>query len=108
MGKAEILQEIKAAEAKVRSMTQDAEDRRKQLQAEGKRKALEMTEKAEAEISSMNDTLIASAHADIERRKKASLEEGAKKAASRAANARKRMGEAKQFVVSEFERATDV
>lgn len=108
MGRAEILQEIKAAEAKVRSMTQEAGERRKQLQAEGKRKAIEMIEKAEAETAVKNDALTASAKADIERRKKVSLEEGAKKASARASNARKRMADAKEFVLSEFERATDV
>lgn len=108
MGKAEILQEIKKAEAKVRSMTQEAEEKRKQLQAEGKRKAIEMIDKAEAENAARNDALIASARSDIERRKRATLDEGAKKASTRASNARKRMAEAKEFVLSEFERAIDV
>ncbi len=89
-------------------MTREAEEKRKQLQAEGKRRAMELIEKAEAENTSKNEALIASSRADIERRKKATLEEGAKKASTRASDARKRMAKAKEYVLSEFERAIDV
>ena len=107
MGKAEILQEIKEAEAKVRTMTKDAEEKRKQLQADGKRKALEMIEKANADAAAKNETRIAAAKVDIGRRKKAALEVGAKKADALISNARKKMAVAKEFVLSEFERAAD-
>ena len=50
MEKAEILQQIKDAEEKVRIATKDAEERRKQLQAEGKRRSIEKLESAEAAL----------------------------------------------------------
>lgn len=107
MGKAEILQRIKDAEAKVRAMTQDAEDKRKQLQAEGKRKSVEMTEAAEADLRRRSDSEIALAKKGIERRKAAIIEDGRKKAGALASSAGQRMSSAKEFVLSEFERAVD-
>ncbi len=107
MGKAEILHQIKEAEAKVRAMTKEAEEKWKQLQAEGKRRALEMTEKAEAENAAKNDLLVAAASVDIAKSKKVALEEGAKRASTRAASARKKISAAEDLVLSEFERAAD-
>ena len=107
MGKAEILQHIKEAEEKVRVVTKDAEERRKQLQAEGKRKAIERIEVADAALRKELDSKISEARLRIERRKKAVLDEGAAKAEVVATSARQRMGKAKEFVLSEFERATD-
>ena len=107
MGKAEILQQIKDAEEKVRVVTKEAEERRKQLQAEGKRKAIERIDAADAALRKDLDSKISDAKSRIERRKKAVLDEGTKKAESLAANARLRMGKAKEFVLSEFERAID-
>ncbi|MGQ9587092.1 MAG: hypothetical protein ACUVT7_01745 [Thermoplasmata archaeon] len=107
MGKAEILQEIKTAEEKVRAMTSEAEERRRQLQAEGKRLALEKIDRAEAELRRQLDAELAEAHSRIDSRRRLLLEEGTKKATAFISVAHQRMGAAKEFVLSEFERAID-
>ena len=107
MGKAEILIDIKKAEEKVRAMSLDAEDKRKQLQAEGKRRALAIMDTAEASMRTEGDAKLAKAKSDIDARKRVILDEGAKKASTLAAEARQRMRSAKEFVLSEFERAAD-
>jgi vacuolar-type H+-ATPase subunit H len=107
LGKAEILKQIKDSEEKVRAMTKEAEERRKQLQAEGKRAAIQRTEAAAAALKKKLDSEIAEAQAQIDIRKKVLLEEGDKKASELTSNARLRMSQAKEFVLSEFERAAD-
>ncbi len=107
LGKAEILKQIKEAEEKVRAMTKEAEEKRKQLQADGKRAAIQRTEAAAAALRKRLDSEVAEAQAQIDVRKKALLEEGNKKASSLTSNARLKMGQAKEFVLSEFERAVD-
>jgi len=105
--KADILQRIKDAEEKVRTATKDAEDKRKQLQAEGKRRAIEDVDAAALALRREIDTRIAEAKARIESRKKALLDEGARKADALTSSARQRAGKAREFVLSEFERAAD-
>ena len=107
MGKVEILIDIKKAEEKVRAMILDAEERRKQLQAEGKRAAIETTDNAEASMRAEGDSKLARAKADVDARKKIILAEGARKASNLAAEARQKLGSAKEFVLTEFERAAD-
>jgi len=107
LGKAEILQQIKEAEEKVRVITKEAEERRKQLQAEGKRKAIERIEAADVALRKELDSKISEARSRIERQKKVVLYEGAAKAEALAAKARQRMGKTKEFVLGEFERAID-
>jgi V/A-type H+-transporting ATPase subunit G/H len=107
MGKAEILREIKSAEERVRQMVAEAEEVRRQLQSEGKRKALAETEAAEAAIRKQSDERLAKARAEVEVRKKALLDEGARRAEALSANARQNLAKAKAFVLSEFERAAD-
>lgn len=107
LGKAEILKQIKDAEEKVRTMTKEAEERRKQLQAEGKRAAIQRAEAAAAALRKKLDSEVAEAQAQIDIRKKALLEEGNKKASALTSNARLKMSQAKEFVLSEFERAVD-
>jgi vacuolar-type H+-ATPase subunit H len=107
LGKAEILKQIKDAEEKVREMTKQAEERRKQLQADGKRAAIQRTEAAAAALKKKLDSEVAEAQANIDVRKRALLEEGNKKASELASNARLKMNQAKEFVLSEFERAVD-
>jgi len=107
LGKTEILQQIKVAEEKVRVVTKEAEERRKQLQAEGKRRAIERIDAADAALRKEIDSRVSEARSRIERRRKAVLDEGAKKAEALTANARQRMGKAKEFVLTEFERAVD-
>jgi len=105
--KGEILQQIRDAEEKVRTATKEAEDKRKQLQAEGKRKAIERIEAAEAMHRKELDSQITQAKSRIDSRKKALLEEGARKAQALQSSARQRMGKAREFVLAEFERAVD-
>ena len=107
LGKAEILKQIKDAEEKVRTMTKEAEERRKQLQAEGKRAAIQRAEAAAAALRKKLDSKVAEAQAQIDVRKKALLEEGNKKASELTSNSRLKMSKAKEFVLSEFERAVD-
>jgi V/A-type H+-transporting ATPase subunit G/H len=107
MGKAEILREIKSAEERVRQMVAEAEEVRRQLQSEGKRKALAEAEAAEAAIRKHSDERLAKARAEVEVRKKALLDEGARRAEALSANARQNLPKAKAFVLSEFERAAD-
>ena len=107
LGKAEILHEIKTTEEKVRSMGKEAEERRKQLQAEGKRLALQKTDAAETALIKNLEAEAAAAQARTSLRKKELLEEGQKRADALTANARKRMRDAKEFVLTEFERAAD-
>ena len=107
LGKAEILKQIKDAEEKVRVMTKEAEERRKQLQAEGKRAAIQRSEAAAAALKKKLDSEVVEAQAQIDVRKKALLEGGNKKASELASNARLKMSQAKEFVLSEFERAAD-
>lgn len=107
MGKAEILQQIKAAEEQVRTMVKDAEERRKQLQAEGKRRALEKIESADSLLKKQLEARTAEARARVEIRRKALLEEGAKKAEALSASAKRNSAKLKDFVLTEFERAAD-
>lgn len=107
MGKADILRQIKEAEENVREMTKGAEEKRKALQAEGKRTAIKRTEEAEADLRKRLEAETAKALAEIERRKKAVLEDGIRKAEALTSTARGRMGDAKKYVLSEFERAAD-
>jgi vacuolar-type H+-ATPase subunit H len=107
MGKVEILHQIKGAEEQVRAMTKAAEERRKQLQAEGKRRALEKVEAADAALRKQLDSKAVEARSQVERRKKAILDEGARKAEALTTNARGRSTKVKEFVLSEFERAAD-
>ena len=105
--KADILQHIKDAEERVRAATKDAEGKRKQLQAEGKRRSLEKVEAADAALRKAIDSRIAEAKSRIESRKKALLDEGARKADALTSSARQRAGKAREFVLAEFERAAD-
>ena len=107
MGKAEILIEIKKAEEKVRAMSLAAEEKRKQLQAEGKRQALLIMDSAEATMRAEGDARLAKAKAGTDGRKKLIMDEGTKKAGALANDARQRMRSAKEFVLAEFERAAD-
>jgi len=107
LGKAEILKQIKDTEEKVRAMTKEAEEKRKQLQAEGKRAAIQRAETAAAALKKKLDSEVTEAQAQIDVRKKALLEEGNKKASELTSNARLKMSQAKEFVLSEFERAVD-
>ncbi|MBN1678507.1 MAG: hypothetical protein JW880_08220 [Candidatus Thermoplasmatota archaeon] len=107
LGKADILRQIKEAEENVRKMTKAAEERRKALQAEGKRAAMQRTEEAEADLRRRLDSETAEALVQIERRKMAILEDGIRKAEILTSTARGRMGNAKKYVLSEFERAAD-
>jgi len=107
LGKAEILREIKEAEEQVRAKTKEAEEKRKQLQADGKRAAIQRTDSAAATLRKLLDSEVAEAQARIDAQKKALLEEGNKKAGELTSDARRRMGVAKEFVLSEFERAVD-
>ena len=107
MGKAEILRQIKDAEERVRTLTKEAEERRRQLQAEGKRRAIERIEAADAALRNETDAKLSEARSRIERRKKIMLDEGTKKSEALAAGARQRMGRAREFVLTVFERAID-
>ena len=107
LGKAEILREIKETEEQVRAMTKEAEEKRKQLQAEGKRAAIQKTDSAAATLRKSLGSQVAEAQARIDARKKLLLEDGNKKAGELTSDARRRMGAAKEFVLSEFERAVD-
>lgn len=107
MSKAEILNKIREAEDKVEVLVKQAEERRKQLQAEGKRRALEKVEAAEAALVKEMDAKQASAKAAVETRKKAVLEEGKRRAEALESNAKKAAVKVKAFVLSEFERAVD-
>jgi vacuolar-type H+-ATPase subunit H len=107
VGKAEILHELKDAEAKVRSLNKEAEERRKQLQAEGKRLAIQKIDSSDAALRKELDSKIVQARSRIDDRKKILLEDGGRKAATLTSNARKRMTQSKEFVISEFERAVD-
>ncbi len=105
--KAAILQQIKDAEENVRAVTKNAEEKRKQLQAEGKRRAIEKIESADAALRRELDSRVAEARSRVDRKKKAILEEGAKNAEELKSNARQKMSKAEEFVLSEFERAVD-
>ncbi len=107
MGKAEVLNRIREAEANVEVLIEEAEDKRKQLQAEGKRLALEKVETAEAALVKEMDARLSAARAEIEKRKKALLEEGNRRAEALESNAKKAAVKVKAFVLSEFERAAD-
>ena len=107
MGKADILNQIREAEMKVEATLRGAEERRKQLQADGKRRALERVEAAEAELKKEIDSRMTTAKAQIDARKKAVLEEGGRRAEALATNAKRSTVKAKAFVLSEFERAAD-
>ncbi len=107
MGKTEILHEIRAAEEKVQAMGVAAEERRKQLQSEGKRRALELIEATDTTIRKETDAQVATARTQIEQRKKALLEEGHRKAEALVANARDNSAEVRGFALTEFESAAD-
>jgi len=107
LGKAEILREIKVAEEKVRKLATEAEEKRRQLQAEGMRRFLEKIERANAELRKELDSQVVSAKSRIDDRKKSQLEEGNRAAQNLSLEAKKRMVVAKEFVLSEFERAID-
>jgi vacuolar-type H+-ATPase subunit H len=105
--KAEILRQIKEAEEKVRISTKEAEERRKQLQAEGKRIAIEKFDASEAALRKEMDQRLSDARSRIESQKKGLLDEGARKAEALKSNAQKRMNKAEAFILDEFERTVD-
>ncbi len=107
MGKAEILHQIRAAEEKVQAMGTAAEERRRQLQSEGKRRALELIEAADATMRKESDSRMAGARTQVDQRKKALLEEGHRKAEALVANARANSASVRGFVLAEFESAAD-
>jgi len=107
MGKAEILHQIKLAEGQVRAMTREAEERRKQLQAEGKKRAIEKVEAADAASRKHLDSVTADARSRVDVRKRALLEEGARRADALVSGAKGRSAKVKEFVLSEFESAAD-
>lgn len=107
MGKAEILHQIKMAEEHVRAMVQEAEERRKQLQAEGKRRFLEKVEAADSGLRKQTDARYAEAKNKTDARKQAVVAEGARKAEALISRARANSGKVKALVLSEFERAAD-
>lgn len=107
LGKAEILQKIKEAEEQVRGKVKGAEEKRKQLQAEGKRLALQKVEAAESDLRKKLDAETLDARKRIGARRQELLEEGRSKADALTASARARMRDAKGFVLTEFERAVD-
>ena len=107
MSKADILDQIRKAEEKVDATIKQAEEKRKALQAEGKRRAIERVETAETELKKELDSRMSAARAQIEARKKAVLEEGERRAEALAANAKRSTVRVKAFVLSEFERAAD-
>jgi vacuolar-type H+-ATPase subunit H len=107
LGKADILNQIREAEMKVEASLKEAEERRKQLQAEGKRRAIERVEAAEAELKKEIDSRLSTAKTQIDARKKAVLEEGERRAEALATNAKRSTVKVKAFVLSEFERAAD-
>jgi vacuolar-type H+-ATPase subunit H len=107
MGKTEILHQIKVAEEQVRAMAGEAEEKRKQLQADGKKRALEKIEAADASLRKQIDAATATSQARVDGRKKALLEEGRRKADALAAGAKARSGKVKEFVLTEFESAID-
>jgi len=107
MGKAEILHQIKTAEEHVRVVVKGAEEKRKQLQADGKRRALEKVEAADADLRKEIDMRYAEAKKAVDARKQAVLAEGARKAEALVSRARANSGKVKALVLSEFERASD-
>lgn len=107
LGKAEILQRIKQAEEQVRSTIKDAEEKRKQLQAEGKRLALQKIEAAEGDLRKQLEAETLDARRQIGAKRQGLLEEGRRKAEALTASAGTRMRDAKEFVLTEFERAVD-
>jgi len=107
MGKAEILHQIKMAEEHVRVVVSEAEDKRKQLQADGKKRALEKVEAADSELRKQMDARYSEAKSSVDARKKAVLAEGTRKAEALVSRARTNSGKVKALVLSEFERATD-
>jgi vacuolar-type H+-ATPase subunit H len=107
MGKADILNQIREAEMKVEATLEAAEERRRQLQADGKRRTLEIVEAAEAALKKETDSRLSAAKGEIEARKKAVLEEGERRAEALATNAKRSTVKVKAFVLSEFERAAD-
>ncbi|MGD9962418.1 MAG: hypothetical protein AB7S97_00740 [Thermoplasmata archaeon] len=107
MGKAEILHQIKMAEEHVRVTVKEAEERRKQLQADGKRRALEKIEAADNDLRKEADARYADAKRAVDARKEAVLAEGARKSQALVSRARANSGKVKALVLSEFERAAD-
>jgi vacuolar-type H+-ATPase subunit H len=107
MSKAAILNQIREAEEKVEAVIKQAEETRRSLQAEGKRRALEKVEVAEASMMKDIDTRRASAGALIEARKNKALEEGRRRAEALESNAKRSAVKVKSYVLAEFERAAD-
>ncbi len=69
--------------------------------------AIQKTDAAESVLRTKLEAKAAEAQARTNLRKKELLEEGQKRADALTANARKRMRDAKDFVLTEFERAVD-
>ncbi|MBU1158268.1 MAG: hypothetical protein KKE24_02905 [Candidatus Thermoplasmatota archaeon] len=107
MGKAEILQKIKIAEEQVRAMIKQAEEKRKALQAEGKRMTIEVVDAADAELKKQIDRRIADAKNAIGAKKKAILAEGVRKADALESRARANSSNVRALVLTEFERTAD-
>ncbi len=107
MGKAEILQKIKTAEEQVRAMIKQAEEKRKALQAEGKRMTIDVVDAADAELRKQIDRRIADAKNDIDAKKKAILAEGVRKAEALKSRARANSSNVRALVLTEFERTAD-
>ena len=107
MSKADILSQIRKAEEKVEVAIKEAEDKRKALQAEGKRLALEKIGSSEASLTKELDARRASAMVQVEARKKKILEEGRRRAETLESNAKRSTVKVEAFILAEFERAVD-
>ena len=107
MGKADILDQIREAEEKVNATIKQAEEKRKALQAEGKRRALEKIETSESSLTKELEAKRATAMAQVETRKKKILEEGRRRAEALESNAKRSTVKVEAFVLAEFERAID-
>ena len=107
MSKAAILNQIREAEEKVDAVVKQAEEKRKSLQAEGKRRALGRIESSEASLTKELDAKRASAMAQVAARKGKVLEEGKRRAEALESNAKRSMVKVEALVLTEFERAVD-
>ena len=107
MSKADILDQIRKTEEKVDATIKQAEEKRKALQAEGKRRALEKIESSEASLMKELEAKRVSTMAQVEARKKKILEEGKRRAEALESNAKRSTVKVEAFVLAEFERAID-
>ena len=105
MGKAETLQRIREAEARVRALRADAEKEADRILREARREALDLVERGRAQADQRYEVVLKAAEAEIAARRRAVLDAGVKDSAALKARGSANVPAATQAVLERFKGA---